>query len=176
MEDYPNGVFCLLSEVVFGLSHLIQRPITVQGTSLIQPIEISFLDYQFHTCALILISICNTCGSFCDFTCLSNHSHILLLSTRCFTKSLSLQTATMAMFVVLHPGVVPVAGPRPSKVDGFSTSPCSFGSMHGYSYGNCSTFLCFYFVVVVLGATKDQFFANFRGQSSFCLTPRLFRK
>ena len=37
--------------------------------------------------------------------------------------------------VVLQPGKLGLAGPRPEKIDGHTTSAWSYGGMHGFTYG-----------------------------------------
>ena len=43
---------------------------------------------------------------------------------------------------VLPPGKLGLAGPRPDKVEDASTSPCSLGSMHGFTFGLFVSFFC----------------------------------
>ena len=40
-----------------------------------------------------------------------------------------------------------LAGIRPDKVDGHVTSPCSYGSMHGYTWGELFFLFCSFFLV-----------------------------
>ena len=48
---------------------------------------------------------------------------------------------------VLQPGKLGLAGMRPDKVDGHVTSPCSYGSMHGYTWGELFFLFCSFFLV-----------------------------
>ena len=46
---------------------------------------------------------------------------------------------------VLQPGKLGLAGIRPDKVDGHVTAPCSYGSMHGYTWGELFFLFCSFF-------------------------------
>ena len=59
---------------------------------------------------------------------------------------------------VLKPGKLGLGGPRPERIDGMLTSPCSLGPMHGFTWGK----------------TADARVVNFNGQTSWRITPRLF--
>ena len=59
---------------------------------------------------------------------------------------------------VLKPGKLGLGGPRPERIDGMLTSPCSLGPMHGFTWGK----------------TADARVVNFNGQTSWRITPRFF--